>query len=191
MLSRPRGWSYRENSDFSEILTRTLGALQLIGCGLGILQACLYRTRTFGSKRPGGVYSRRAPLSILIRRYTGKTLVSKKYDQNVPTRIENGRRGYPLRQGTFSTFGSWRHSGVCSPYTAIHCRHTGNTRTWEALTFGWVAFRLSRIEDPVGFVVRTSAFPAHRSDKPRNSGFSEILTRTLGALTLMAWGLGT
>ena len=32
--------------------------------------------------------------------------------------------------------------------------------------FGWVLFRLSGVGDPVGFVVHTSAFTAHRSAIP-------------------------
>ena len=34
--------------------------------------------------------------------------------------IEKACRGYPLRLGTFSTFGSWRPSGFCSPYKCLH-----------------------------------------------------------------------
>ena len=48
--------------------------------------------------------------------------------ENAHIRIENTCRGYPLRLGTFSTFG--------------------------------------RLETPVGFVVHTSAFTAHRSAIP-------------------------
>ena len=40
------------------------------------------------------------------------------------------------------------------------------------------------------FVVHTSAFTAHRSAIPENSGFSEILTRTLGTLTCAGRGWG-
>ena len=39
---------------------------------------------------------------------------------NVHFRIEKACRGYPLRLGTFSTFGSWRPSGFCSSYKCLH-----------------------------------------------------------------------
>ena len=40
--------------------------------------------------------------------------------ENAHFRIEKECRGYPLRLGTFSTFGSWRPSGFCSPYKCLH-----------------------------------------------------------------------
>ena len=40
--------------------------------------------------------------------------------ENAHFRIEKACRGYPLRLGTFSTFGSWRPSGFCSPYKCLH-----------------------------------------------------------------------
>ena len=40
----------------------------------------------------------------------------------------------------------------------------------------------------MGFVVHTSAFTAHRSAIRENSGFSEILTRTLGTTTCPVGG---
>ena len=43
---------------------------------------------------------------------------------------------------------------------------------------------------PSGFVVHTSAFTAHSSAIPGNSGFSEILTRTLGTITCAGSGWG-
>ena len=69
--------------------------------------------------------------------------------ENAHFHIEKACRGYPLRLGTFSTFGSWRPSGFCS---------------------------------------HTRAFTAHRSAIPGNSGFSEILTRTLGTITCAGRG---
>ena len=46
------------------------------------------------------------------------------------------------------------------------------------------------VGDPVGFVVHTSAFTTHRSAIPGDSGFSEILTRTLGTITCAGRGWG-
>ena len=40
--------------------------------------------------------------------------------ENAHFRIEKACRGYPLPLGTFSTFGSWRPSGFCSPYKCLH-----------------------------------------------------------------------
>ena len=40
--------------------------------------------------------------------------------KNAHFRIEKACRGYPVRLGTFSTFGSLRPSGVCSPYKCLH-----------------------------------------------------------------------
>ena len=45
--------------------------------------------------------------------------------ENAHFRIEKACRGYPLRLGTFSTFGSWRPSGFCGPYK--YCK-SGNFR---------------------------------------------------------------
>ena len=56
--------------------------------------------------------------------------------------------------------------------------------------FGWVLFRLSGVGDPVGFVVHTSAFTAHRSAMLGKLCFSEILTRTLGTMTCAGRGWG-
>ena len=47
--SRPIARLFRENSGFSENLTRTLGTITCAGRGWGNLQACHPRTRTFGS----------------------------------------------------------------------------------------------------------------------------------------------
>ena len=51
-------------------------------------------------------------------------------------------------------------------------------------------FRLSGVGDPVGFVVHTSAFTAIGRLFRENSGFSEILTRTLGTMTCAGRGWG-
>ena len=47
--------------------------------------------------------------------------------ENAYFRIEKASRGYPLRPGTFSTFGSWRPSGVCSPYKCLHGPYVGHS----------------------------------------------------------------
>ena len=39
--------------------------------------------------------------------------------ENAHFRIEKVSRGCPLRLGSFSTFGSWRPSGVSSPYKCL------------------------------------------------------------------------
>ena len=70
--------------------------------------------------------------------------------ENAHFRIEKARRGYPLRLGTFSTFGSWRPSGFCSP-------------------------------------IQVPSRPIARLFR-ENSGFSEILTRTLGTITCAGKG---
>ena len=46
--SRPIGRLFQENSGFSEILTRTWGAIICAGRGWGIWQACHRRARIFG-----------------------------------------------------------------------------------------------------------------------------------------------
>ena len=40
--------------------------------------------------------------------------------ENAHFRKEKACRGYPLRLGTFSNFGSWRPSGFCSPYKCLY-----------------------------------------------------------------------
>ena len=72
--------------------------------------------------------------------------------ENAHFRVEKACRRYPLRLDTFSTFGSWRPSGFCSPYNCLH--------------------------GPIGRLFR------------ENSGFSEILTRTLGTITCAGRGWG-
>ena len=51
-------------------------------------------------------------------------------------------------------------------------------------------FRLPGVGDPVGFVVHTSAFTAHRSAIPGKLWFLGNLTRTLGTMTCAGRGLG-
>ena len=59
-------------------------------------------------------------LSDHMHRYAGKLWFPRNrgtnMTENAHFRIEKACRGYPLRLGTFSTFGSWRPSGFCSPY---------------------------------------------------------------------------
>ena len=56
--------------------------------------------------------------------------------------------------------------------------------------FAGYFFDFRGVGDPVGFVVHTSAFTAHSSAIPENSGFSENLTRTLGTITCAGRGGG-
>ena len=56
--------------------------------------------------------------------------------ENAHFRIEKACRGYPLRLGTFSTFGSWRPSGFCSPYK---CRAMGREGTCMDYKTHWVS----------------------------------------------------
>ena len=91
---------------------------------------------------------------------------------------------YPLRLGTFSTFGP-SHFGprllVNSDldHWSIRTFFIGqfgpknkdsfvnsDLFCWSIRTFCWVFFRLSGVIDPVGFLVHTSAFTAQRSAIP-------------------------
>ena len=55
------------------------------------------------------------PGKLWFPRNTGTNIT-----KNAHFRIEKACRGYPLRLGTFSTFGSWRPSVFCSPYKCLH-----------------------------------------------------------------------
>ena len=50
--------------------------------------------------------------------------------------------------------------------------------------------RVKGVRDPVGLVVHTSAFTAHRSLYWENSGLSEISTQTLGNVNIHGFGGG-
>ena len=50
----------------------------------------------------------------------------------------------------------------------------------EKAFFGWVLFRLSGVGDPVGFVVHTSAFTAHRSAIPGKLWFLGNFNSNIG-----------
>ena len=140
------GRLFRENSGFSEILTRTLGTITCAGRGWGNLQACHRRARTFGSQPPSGSYSRRVALSDHRHRYAGKTLVSEKqgdkYDRKCTFPYRKGMPRVPSSAGYF--------------------------------------FRLSGVGDPVGFVVHTSAFTAHRSAIPGKLWFLGNFNSNIG-----------
>ena len=60
------------------------------------------------------------PGKLLFPRNRGTNMT-----ENAHFRIEKACRGYPLRLGTFSTFGSWRPSGFCSPYKCLHGPEVG------------------------------------------------------------------
>ena len=52
----------------------------------------------------------------------------------------------------------------------------------------WVLFRLSGVRDPVGFVVHTSAFTAHRSAIPGKLWFLGNFNSNIGHYNLFRWG---
>ena len=54
--------------------------------------------------------------------------------------------------------------------------------------FGWVLFRLSGVGDPVGFVVHTSAFTAHRSAIPGKLWFLGNFNSNIGHYNMCRWG---
>ena len=126
MPSRPTGRLYRENDGFSEILTRTWGTLTF---------TCNGRCRVFG--RPviamRGLSGARDLVGFTVEWWNSQTTCAAlpgklwflrnrgtNMTKNAHFRIEKASRGYPLRLGTFSTFGSCRLSGVCSPYNCLH-----------------------------------------------------------------------
>ena len=69
---------YWENSGLSEILTQTLGNVNIHGFGGGVWYPCHLRARSLGSKRPSEICSRRDVLLDHISGYVGKTLVFEK-----------------------------------------------------------------------------------------------------------------
>ena len=154
--SRPIGRLFRENSGFSEILTRTLGTITCVGRGWGNLQACHRRARTFGSQPPSGSYSRMLALSDHAHRYAGKTLVSEKqgdkYDRKCTFPYRKGMPRIPSSAGYFFDF--------------------------RELETQWVLQTKQVPSRPIGRLFR------------ENSGFSEILTRTLGTITYAGRGWG-
>ena len=117
-----------------------IGHYNMSGRGWGNLQACHRRARTFGASHlvgltvegrhfqttctamPGKLWFPRnrgtctaMPRKLWFPRNRGTNMT-----ENAHLRIEKACRGYPLRLGTFSTFGSWRPSGFCSPYKCLH-----------------------------------------------------------------------
>ena len=129
MPSRPLCRLFRENSGCSEILTRTLGAITCAGRGWGNLQACHRRARTLGASRLVGLAVERWHSQTTCTAMPGKLWFPRNsgtnMTENAHFRIEKACRGYPLRLGTFSTFGSWRPSGFCSPYKCLYGPYVG------------------------------------------------------------------
>ena len=110
MPSRPIGRLFRENSGFSEILTRTLGTITCAGRGWGNLQACHRRAGTFGSYPIVGLTEEGWHSQTTCTAMPGKLWFPRNRGTNMTEnehiRIEKACRGYPLRLGAFSTFGS-------------------------------------------------------------------------------------
>ena len=140
MPSRPIGRLFRENSGFSEILTRTLGTTTCPVGGGVICRPVIAERGLSGASHlvgltvegrhfqttctamPGKLWFPRnrgtctaMPRKLWFPRNRGTNMT-----ENAHLRIEKACRGYPLRLGTFSTFGSWRPSGFCSPYKCLH-----------------------------------------------------------------------
>ena len=115
---------FRENSGFSEISTRTLGTITCAGRGWGNLQACHRRARLSGASHLVGLTVEGWHSQTTCTAMPGKLWFPRNrgtnMTENAHFRIEKACRGYPLRLGTFSTFGSWRPSGFCSPYKCLH-----------------------------------------------------------------------
>ena len=59
--------------------------------------------------------------------------------ENALFRIGKACRGYPLRLGTFSTFGSWRPNGFCSPCRPVIAErgHSGASHIVSLTVEGW------------------------------------------------------
>ena len=115
MPSRPIGRLSRENSGFSEILTRTLGTITCAGRGWGNLQACHRERGLSGASHLVGLTVEGWHSQTTCTAMPGKLWLPRNrgtnMTENAHFRIEKACRGYLLRLGTFSTFGSWRPSG--------------------------------------------------------------------------------
>ena len=95
--------------------------------GWGIRYPCDWRTRSLGSKRPSGIYSRRDVLLDHISGYVGKTLVFEKkgykYDRKWKFLYSIAMCRYQLglvSHRTPPSLGSSRPSGACSPYKCLY-----------------------------------------------------------------------
>ena len=131
MPSRPIGRLFRENSGFSEILTRTLGTITCAGRGGVICRPVIAERGLSGA-------------SHLV-----DLTVEGWHSQTTCTAMP-GKLWFPRSRGTNMTKNAhFRIEKACS-----------------GTLFVLVLFRLSGVGDPVGFVVHTSAFTAHRSAIP-------------------------
>ena len=122
--SWPIGRLFRENSGFSEILTRTLGTITCAGRGGVICRPVIAERGLSGASHLVGLTVEGWHSQTTCTAMPGKLWFPRNrgtnMTENAHFRIEKACRGYPLRLGTFSTFGSWRPSGFCSPYKCLH-----------------------------------------------------------------------
>ena len=122
--SRPIDRLFRENSGFSEILTRTFGTMTCAGRGGVICRHVIAERELSGASHLVRLTVEGWHSQTTCTAMPGKLWFPRNRGTNMPEnahfRIEKTCRGYPLRLGTFSTFGSWRPSGFCSPYKCLH-----------------------------------------------------------------------
>ena len=112
------------NSCFSEILTRTLGTITCAGRVRVICRPVIAERGLSGASHLVGLTVEGWHSQTTCTAMPGKLWFPRNrgtnMTENAHFRIEKACRGYPLRLGTFSTFGSWTPSGFCSPYKCLH-----------------------------------------------------------------------
>ena len=122
--SRLIGRLFRENSGLSEILTRTLGTITGVGRGGVICRPVIAERGLSGASHLVGLTVKGWHSQTTCTAMPGKLWFPRNrgtnMTENAHFRIEKACRGNLLRLGTFSTFGSWRPSGFCSPYKCLH-----------------------------------------------------------------------